>query len=150
MSELSEASESLSITEFRNAIGPIFTDAVRKHRPVRIDRGGHESGLLMGVDDALVLVHGHEFHPEVYDGEGTVSIWLPEFGLYGRGKSFAEARDDLLGEVRVYVKEYLDESELYMRSPNRAHHFGHVVKAWLADSSGQLVDVLFAQPREPS
>jgi antitoxin YefM len=150
MSELSEAPESLSITEFRNAIGPIFTDAVRKHRPVKIDRGRRESGLLLGVDDALVLVQGHEFHPEVYDDKQAVSIWLPEFDIYGQGNSFEDAREDLLAEVRVYVREYLNNSELYMHAPNRAHHFGHVVKAWLADSMDRLADVVFAQPQQHS
>jgi hypothetical protein len=136
----------LNITQFRRSIGPTFSEAVQKHRPVKIDRGARESGVLLGAEEALALVAACRFHPEVFQEEGTVSIWLPEFALYGRGTSFPEARDDLLEEVRAYVEEYLDEAELYSRAPNRAAHFPLVVRAWLADASGELAEVLFAPP----
>jgi Antitoxin of toxin-antitoxin, RelE / RelB, TA system len=136
----------LNITEFRRSIGPTFSAAVQGHRPVKIDRGTHQSGVLFGTEEALALVANWEFHPEVYREEEAVSIWLPEFALYGRGASFSRAREDLLDEVRNYVDEYLDEVELYSRAPNRAAHFPFVIRAWLADASGGLVDVLFAPP----
>ncbi len=138
----------LKITEFRRSIGPTFSDVVQRHRPVRIDRGARESGVLLGADEALALVAGCRFHPEVHAEAGEVSIWLPEFALYGRGASFSEAREDLLDEVRDYVEEYLNEAELYSRAPNRVAHFPFVIRAWLADASGQLADVLFAPPAD--
>jgi Antitoxin of toxin-antitoxin, RelE / RelB, TA system len=136
----------LNITEFRRSIGPTFSEAVQRHRPVKIDRGARESGVLFGAEEARALVANCEFHPEVYREEEAVSIWLPEFALYGRGASFSTARDDLIAEVRNYVEEYLDEVELYSRAPNRASHFPFVIRAWLSDASDELVDVLFAPP----
>ena len=56
----------LSITEFRRSIGPVFTDAVQRHRPVRIDRGTRESGVLFGDEEVLALVANRHFHPEVF------------------------------------------------------------------------------------
>ncbi|HEX8958231.1 MAG TPA: hypothetical protein VF770_00240 [Solirubrobacterales bacterium] len=138
----------LNITEFRRSIGPTFSAAVQGHRPVKIDRGARESGVLFGAEEALALVANCEFHPEVYRKQGALSIWLPEFALYGRGVSFSAARDDLIAEVRDYVEEYLDEAELYSRAPNRASHFPFVVRAWLADATGELADVLFAPPAD--
>lgn len=138
----------LTITEFRRSIGPTFTDAVQRHRPVRIDRGARESGVLLGDEEVLALVANRNFHPEVFQEGKEVSIWLPEFALYGRGPSFAEAREDLLEEVREYVEEYLGEVELYSRAPNRTDHFPFVIRAWLADASGELADVLFAPPAD--
>jgi hypothetical protein len=138
---------SLNITEFRRLIGPTFSEAVQRHRPVKIDRA-RESGVLFGAAEALALVANRRFHPEVYREQGAVSIWLPEFALYGRGASFSAARDDLIGEVRDYVEEYLDEVELYSRAPNRADHFPFVIRAWLADASGELPGVLFAPPAD--
>jgi hypothetical protein len=133
------------MTEFRRSIGPVFSEAVQRHRPVKIDRA-RESGVLFGAAEVLALLADRQFHPEVYREQGMVSIWLPEFAIYGRGASFSAARDDLLEEVRAYVEEYLDEVELYARAPNRAGHFPFVIRAWLADASGELVDVLFAPP----
>lgn len=138
----------LTITEFRRSIGPTFSDVVQRHRPVRIDRGARESGVLLGDEEVLALVANRDFHPEVFREGNEVSVWLPEFALYGRGASFAEAREDLLEEVREYVEEYLDEVELYTRSPNRSDHFPFVIRAWLADASGELGDVLFAPPAD--
>lgn len=138
----------LTITEFRRSIGPVFTDAVQRHRPVRIDRGARERGVLFGDEEVLALVANRHFHPEVFQEGEEVSVWLPEFALYGRGPSFAEARDDLLEEVREYVEEYLGEVELYTRAPNRSDHFPFVIRAWLADGAGELADVLFAPPAD--
>lgn len=138
----------LSITEFRRSIGPAFSEAVRDHRPIKISRGAGENGVLLGAEEALALVANRRFHPEVFRERDAVSVWLPEFALYGRGASFAEAREDLIEEVRAYVEEYLDEVGLYSRAPNRAPHFPFVVRAWLADSSGELADVLFAPPAD--
>lgn len=137
--------DSLSITEFRASVSPVFSGAVRQHRPAKIDRND-ESAVLLGLNELITLVQAHEFHPRVYREGAAISLWLPEFSIYGRGASFAEARDDLLEEVRAYVEEYLGNAELYMRAPNRAHHFPHVLRAWIADSIGQLPEVLFAQP----
>jgi len=137
--------DSLTITQFRDSVGPVFSGAVRQHRPAKIDRSD-ESAVLLGLSELLALIEGHEFHPRVYREDAAVSLWLPEFGLYGRGASFLEAREDLLGEVRAYIDDYLHDAELYMRAPNRAHHFPHVLRAWVADSMGELAAVLFARP----
>lgn len=136
----------LSISDLRKALGPVFSKVVQAHRPVMIERR-RESGLLLGADDVLALLRDREFHPEVFHEKGAVSVWLPELELYGRGGSFAEARNDLVEEVRDYVREYLEESELYLRAPNRAHHFPYVIKAWLSDTAGELAEVLFAEPQ---
>jgi Antitoxin of toxin-antitoxin, RelE / RelB, TA system len=141
---------SIPITRFRESLGPAFSEAIHEHRPQFIERNNREHGVLLGKDDVLRLLAGHEFHPEVFHEDGAVSIWLPEFGIYGRGPRFAEAVDDLLGEIRAYIDEFLDEPRAYLAAPNRAPHFGHVLKAALADIRGELRDVVFAEPREPT
>lgn len=140
-------SESMSITDFRREISPVFSEAVQRHRPAKVRRN-HEEGVLISAEDLAVLVRHHEFHPRVFREDGTVNIWLPEFSLYGRGSSLAEAKADLIEEVTDYVLEYLDEATLYMRAPNRAHHFPHVVKAFLARSPEDLEAMLFAEPAQ--
>ena len=88
------------------------------------------------------------FHPEVIAEDGSIAIWLPELELWGHGESFAEAKGDLAAEVRDYVGEYLTESDRYLASPNRAHQFPAIVRAYVADRSGHLEDVLFAAPSD--
>ena len=102
----------------------------------------HES-----AGDQLSDVRAHlslAFEPEIFKENSAVSIWLPEFQVYGRGKDLAAARLDLLDEVREYVLEYLEEVDSYRAARNRRAHFPHVIKALRADLSGHLDSVIFA------
>jgi hypothetical protein len=147
-SEESEPSmpEPISISLFRQKTGPYFTKAVHKHSPLAIRRGSEDLGLLLGRDEAWALLADHSFTPEVMRGDGGVSIWLPEFAVYGQGATYAEAKADLLDEVRVYIDEYLVNAAEYQRARNRAAHLPHVVKAYLADLRGELELLIFPGP----
>jgi len=140
--------EPVSISLFRQKTGPYFTDAVHRHVPLAIQRGSGDLGLLLGRDEAWALLADVSFSPQVMRGDGSVSIWLPEFAIYGQGVNYAEAKTDLLEEVRVYIEEYLAGAEEYRRAPNRAGHLPHVIKAYLADLSGELERLIFAGPPE--
>jgi hypothetical protein len=141
------AVEPLNLRDVRNRIDEVFTDAVVRHRPVPIARGGKELGMLIGTEEIGRLVEGISFEPEVFNEAGAVSVWLPEFQVYGRGKDLAAARLDLLGEVRDYVREYLEEIDRYRAAPKRQSHFSHIIKALAADLSGHLDLVIFADRR---
>lgn len=136
--------EVLSASDVRSRWAEVFRRAAAERHPVAIERSGMEPALLIGVEELDRLLVGYEFHPEVFFEETAVSVWLPEFGLYGRGGSYEEAQEDLVHEVRDYVEEYLDEAQHYLRAPNRAEHFPHVMKALVADAVDRLPEVLFA------
>ncbi len=96
------------------------------------------------------MISGYEFNPEAFFEPEAVSIWLPELGLYGRGPTFEEAQEDLLAEIRDYVDEYLAETQLYLRAPNRAEHFPFIMRALVADAEDRLAAVVFAPHDAPS
>jgi hypothetical protein len=136
-----------SVSELRESLREAFSGAVQQHRPVVVERRD-ERAALIGLDDLDVLLEPHEFRPEAFFEVDAVTLWLPEFALYGRGRTYGEAQDDLVEEVRAYVIDYLEESVAYLNAPNRAAHFPHVVRALVADAQGRLVDTLFAPPAE--
>lgn len=138
---------SVSITEARRTIGPLFSDVVVRRRPALIERQ-NQAGLLLGEDDAVDLLAPYEFHTEVIFEGGAVSFWVPELTLYGRGPSYEEAAADLADEVRGYIDEYWAEIDRYRQAPNRADHFPYLFRAHLADRHGRLLDVLLAEPSE--
>lgn len=148
--------EPVSITAFRQKAGPYFSEVVHRHMPLAIQRGSGDLGLLLGGDEAWALLADRSFSPKVSRGaHDAISIWLSEFSIYGQGSTYAEAKQDLLDEVRVYVAEYLENSEEYVRAPNRAGHLPHVIKALVADLRGELEQAIFPappsnQPREAS
>lgn len=135
----------LTVTSLREKIGPHLSHVVRDHRPVAVRRGRDELALLVGAQEALLLVADRRFSPEVFGRPGAVSIWLPELELYGQGDDLQAAKDDLLGEIRTYVDEYLDSSD-YVSASNRSGHLPFVVRAYLADLRGELAEVVFPGP----
>ena len=114
--------EPLTITEFRKQAGPLFSAVVQRHAPLLIRRGSSDLGVLLGSDEVWALLRERGFSPQIMRGDGSVSIWLPEFEIYGEGSTYAEAKAELLDEVRAYVSEYLDNADDYRRAPNRARH----------------------------
>lgn len=144
MTNRESAVKPLNLSDVRDRISDVFTDAVVHHRPVPIARGGKDLGVLLGIEEIAGLVEGISFEPEVFKEAGAVNVWLPEFQVYGRGKDLAAARLDLLNEVRDYMLEYLEEIDSYRAAPNRRAHFPHVIKALAADLSGHLDAVIFA------
>ena len=137
-----------TISQFRSRISDYFSQAVWRGRIVEIARGERERGFFLGHSQLERLVEGVSFNPELMAEEDSVSIWLPELDLWGEGETFADAKADLLTEVREYVDEYLGDSERYLAAPNRAHHFPVVLRALLADRKHELADILFAAPEE--
>lgn len=134
----------VSTTEARTRWSALFSRAVNDRWPVAIERGSSDVGFLIGAAELERLLAERTFTPEAFFEENAVSLWLPEFALYGRGRSFEEAQSDLVDEVRTYVAEYLADAPLYLRAPNRAEHFPWVLKAYVADAVGRLEDTLFA------
>lgn len=137
----------VSITQARKEMGPLFSDVVVAHRPALIERQSH-AGVLVGLEDAIDLLAPYEFHTEVFFEPNAISFWVPELSLYGRGVSYEEAAEDLADEVRDYIDEYWSEIDSYRKAPNRASHFPYLMRAHLADRSGDLLDVLLAEPSD--
>ena len=136
----------LAVSDVRARWADVFRQAVNERHPVAIERAGSGQALLIGVDELERLIAGYDFNPEVFFEQDAVSVWLPELQLYGRGRSFDEAQEDLLAEVRDYLDEYLSEAQLYLRAPNRGDQFPFVMKALVADAADRLSDVLFPTP----
>ena len=54
------------------------------------------------------------------------SVYCPELDLVTEMKTPEAALEDMLDAMKDYAEEYLDDLELYSRSPNRAHHLPYI------------------------
>jgi hypothetical protein len=136
--------EPVMASTFRKEMGPRLDAVLHDHLPLAMQRR-HELAVLVGASEMQLLVADRGFNPEVGGGDDGVSVWLPELQIYGQGKSYAEAKEDLLSEVREYVREYLSDGR-YLRAPNRAAHFPYVMRAYLAERDSDLASVIFGGP----
>jgi antitoxin YefM len=143
MSTKEFAVKPLNLTDVRDRISTVFSEAVQHHRPIPIARGNRELGMILGLEEIGRLVEGLSFHPEVFKEEHGVSIWLPEFQIFGSGRDLPSAREDLLEEVREYVSEYVEDIDAFRSAPNRRAHFPHIVRALVADLAKKLEPVIF-------
>jgi len=132
-------------SDARNGFADIF-DAAVAHAPTRIARRRSGEAVLIGREDLLALTEPFAFHPAVYFESDTVSVWLPELEVWGRGADFESATEDLIDEVRQYVEEYLAEERM-RTAPNHRPHVPWVMRAMLLDDA-QLAEALFAEPTQ--
>lgn len=57
---------------------------------------------------------------------GNYCAICPELDLVTEMETEAAALNDLLEAMRDYAHEYLTDLELYLNSPNRAHHYPYI------------------------
>ena len=140
----------LVFSEARDHFADVF-DAALTHLPTAIVRRRAGVAVLVSADDLLQIVNGSRFSPEVFfEPDGGVSIWLPEFAIYGRGSTFEEARDDLVTEVREYLAVLAEDVRL-REAPNHRERLPWVARAMLLDlTEGALAAALFEDPASPT
>lgn len=101
--------------------------------------------MLLSEADFRALLNGFTFHPEVFFEGTTVSVWLPELAVWGRGSSFAEAQEDLLDEIDqlLGVLEHDDRARL---APNMVERLPWVYRLMGTESDADRLEILFAEP----
>ncbi len=132
---------SYKFTEARNDMSRI-SDQVQAGGVAIIQRRGFKM-LLTSLDEQRDLLAGcYAFHPEVLIEDGSVSIWLPELAIYGRGDTLDAAEDDLVDDALAYVEDWRDHLH---KAPNHAANRGYVFRLEMAEDREAAHRVLFGE-----
>lgn len=115
------------------------------HLPTRITRRRAASAVLVSESDFVELLGQFEFHPDVLFEEGATSIWLPELSIWGRGDSFAAAKEDLLDEVAQLLAVFEDDERL-RDAPNVVPQRPWIYRL-MAAGTDDWESILFVEPR---
>jgi hypothetical protein len=115
------------------------------HLPTRITRRRADSAVLVSESDFRALLSTFEFHPEVLFEEGATSIWLPELAIWGRGDSFASAKEDLLDEVDQLLAVFEDNERL-RNAPNMVSQRPWIYRL-MEVGDAEREAILFAEPQ---
>jgi hypothetical protein len=134
----------MNYSDARAGLADLHEHALR-HVPTRITRRRSEAAVLLSEADFRALLGRYEFHPDVFFEGGAVSIWLPELAIWGRGSSFAEAREDLLDEIDQLLG-VLDGDERARLAPNMVERLPWIYRLLGASSDDELIEILFAEP----
>ena len=120
-------------------------DAALDHLPTRIVRRRAGPAVLLSLEDFKALLRRYEFAPEVLFERSSVSIWLPELAIWGRGGTFADARADLLDEIDQLLA--LLGSDPRLRSaPNMLERLPWIFRLLAAEDDEEREAMLFAGP----
>lgn len=136
--------QELSYSEARAELANLHDHALR-HLPTRITRRRSDPAVLLSEADFRALLSGFAFHPEVYFEGSTVSVWLPELAVWGRGASFAEAQEDLLDEIDQLLG-VLEQDERARLAPNMVARLPWLYRLMGTESDAGRLEVLFAEP----
>jgi hypothetical protein len=134
----------IKYSDARADLATLFDHALT-HRPVRIVRRRDEPAVLLSDHDLRLHLDRYHFSPDVYFGEGSVEIWLPELAIWGRGPSFADARDDLLDEIDQLLF-LLEQDALARQAPNIVSRLPWIYRLSAARDDGERIAMLFAEP----
>ena len=135
----------MQFSQARSELADLHEHAI-SHSPTRITRRRADSAVILSEADFRDLLSPFEFHPEVLFDEGATSIWLPELAIWGRGSSFAEAKEDLLDEVDQLLAVFEDDERL-RNAPNVVAQRPWIYRL-MATGEDEWEDLLFAGPTE--
>ena len=132
----------------RAGLADLYDDAL-EHLPSRIERRRADPTVLLSLEDFKTLLSQFEFAPEVLFESSSVSVWLPELAIWGRGTTFADAKEDLLEEIDQLLELITKDARL-RSAPNMVERLPWIYRLMYADNDAEREEVLFAAPAAES
>lgn len=128
----------------RADLADLYDDAL-EHLPTRIDRRRVDPAVLLSLEDFKAMVSQFTFAPEVLFEPSSVAVWLPELAIWGRGGTFAEAKEELLAEVDQLLAVLAQDARL-RSAPNIVARMPWIFRLTFADTDAEREEILFAVP----
>jgi hypothetical protein len=134
----------IAYSQARADLADLFDQAL-EHLPTRISRRRTDPAVLVSLEDLKRLLEPFAFTPEVLFEPKSVSVWLPELAIWGRGATFADARADLLDEIDQLLA-LVDTDPRLRSAPNMLERLPWIYRLMLAEDDGEREATLFAAP----
>lgn len=133
----------LNATEVRKDFGG-FIDGVVRHRPEFVKRS-RDVFAALSIPHLQMLLEPYILHLEyAQEEDGSYSGALREIDLVANAPTLEELRQALAGELIEYALEYRENTDLYLRAPNRKHHLPYALNVLIQDDlegvMGLIVD----------
>ncbi|MGH8931392.1 MAG: hypothetical protein ACRDZO_12390 [Egibacteraceae bacterium] len=138
-------SERFKFSDARREFSSVYDRVSGDGAIVVVQRRGSPAVVMVPLDQLRAdLAALYPFASEVlFEDDGSVSVWLPELTVYGRGADLDDAIDDLADEVEDYVEDWYARLR---HAPNHAARIGWVRRIELAEDRDELRRMLFEPP----
>ena len=140
--------QQITYSRARADLADLYDNAL-EHLPTRIERRRADPAVLLSLEDFEALLSQFEFAPEVLFEASSVAVWLPELAIWGRGVTFAEAKEDLLAEIDQLLALLARDARL-RSAPNMVQRLPWIFRLMHAESDAEREQVLFAAPSAES
>ena len=134
----------ITYSRARADLADLYDNAL-EHLPTRIDRRRAEPAVLLSLEDFRALLSQFAFAPEVLFEASSVAVWLPELAIWGRGTTFAEAKEDLLAEIDQLLALLTEDARL-RSAPNIVERLPWIFRLMSAESDVEREEVVFGAP----
>lgn len=116
-----------------------FIDSVVRNKPAQVKRN-RDLLAVLSMDQLEALLESQKIKICVIQEEdGTFTGSIDNLDLAANESSIEQLKQTLLQDLVEYASEYMDNFDLYFKSPNRKAHFPYVYKVnTLIDSTEQL------------
>jgi hypothetical protein len=140
--------QQITYSRARADLADLYDNAL-EHLPTRIERRRADPAVLLSLEDFKVLLSQFAFAPEVLFEASSVAVWLPELAIWGRGSTFADAKEDLLAEIEQLLALLSNDARL-RSAPNTVERLPWIFRLMYAEDDAEREEVLFAAPAAES
>jgi hypothetical protein len=138
----------ITYSRARADLADLYDNAL-EHLPTRIERRRADPAVLLSLEDFKVLLSQFAFAPEVLFEASSVAVWLPELAIWGRGSTFADAKEDLLAEIEQLLALLSNDARL-RSAPNTVERLPWIFRLMYAEDDAEREEVLFEAPAAES
>jgi len=133
----------LQFTEARNQFSTLYDSVFNSFNPTIINRKQTEQVALLRVDLLKMVLEDYKLSPEVIkEDDDSITLALDSLELYSNNSTLDLTAIDLIEDLKLYAKDYMDRSQLFLQSPNRKSHFPYVLKVLLCDNDEEIRTLL--------
>lgn len=137
--------DEIQFSQAKARLSEVMDDVVHRDRlkAVRRERGKNEVMYLLprelldaALGTAAVTV---DYLPDA----AGIGLWVNDLEIGAHGRDVAEARANLLREVRAYVTNFLGQLSVYLTWPDRARLVPQILRLAVAQDEEELARLLF-------
>jgi PHD/YefM family antitoxin component YafN of YafNO toxin-antitoxin module len=130
----------LQFTEARNQFSSLFDSVFNSFNPTIVKRKQTEEVAMLRLDLLKMVLENYKLNPEVIEeNDGSVTLALDCLEIYANNSTFDLAVKDLLDDLKIYARDFMERSQLFLHAPNRKCHFPYILRILLCDTMKKFV-----------
>ncbi len=137
--------EEIQFSQAKSRLSEVMDDVVHRERPkaIRRERGRNEIMYLLPREVLDAVVGAARVEVDYLPDDEGIGLWVNGLEIGAHGATVAEARQNLVREVRAYVANFLGELPVYLAWPDRARLMPQVLRLAVARDDDELARLLF-------